>query len=124
MRWMRNIPLHSSSWTTAVKNRYVIPNGVRRALQQRSWSICSMARKACEYYVYLLASRSGTLYVGVTNDLVRRVWQHKQVTNDGFTKRYRIDRLVRAESGGDVLGAIAREKQVRPGEGTRKLLCA
>lgn len=72
-----------------------------------------MARKACEYYVYLLLSRSGTLYVGVTNDLVRRVWQHKQGTNDGFTKRYRINRLVWFESGGDVLGAIAREKQIK-----------
>ncbi len=72
-----------------------------------------MARKAREYYVYLMASRSGTLYVGVTNDLVRRVWQHKQGINDGFTKRYGINRLVWFESGGDVLGAIAREKQIK-----------
>lgn len=72
-----------------------------------------MARKAREYYVYLMASRSGTLYVGVTNDLVRRVWQHKQGTNVGFTKRYGINRLVWFESGGDVLGAIAREKQIK-----------
>ena len=61
----------------------------------------------------MLSSRSGTLYVGVTNDLVRRIWQHKQGTNDGFTKRYRINRLVWFESGGDVLGAIAREKQIK-----------
>jgi putative endonuclease len=72
-----------------------------------------MARKACEYYVYLLSSRSGTLYVGVTNDLVRRVWQHKQGTSDGFTKRYGINRLVWFESGGDVIGAIEREKQIK-----------
>ena len=72
-----------------------------------------MARKAHEYYVYLLASHSGALYVGVTNDLIRRVLQHKQETNDGFTKRYRINRLVWFESGGDVLGAITREKQIK-----------
>lgn len=72
-----------------------------------------MARMAREYFVYMLSSRSGTLYVSVTNGLVRRVWQHKQGTNDGFTKRYRIDRLVWLESGGDVLGAIAREKQIK-----------
>ena len=72
-----------------------------------------MARKAYEYYVYLLASRSGTLYVGMTNDLVRRVWQHKQGLNNGFTKCYRINRLVWFESGGDVLGAIEREKQIK-----------
>jgi putative endonuclease len=72
-----------------------------------------MARKAHEYYVYLLASHSGALYVGVTNDLIRRVLQHKQGTNDGFTKRYRINRLVWFESGGDVLGAITREKQIK-----------
>jgi len=72
-----------------------------------------MARMAREYFVYMLSNRSGTLYVGVTNDLVRRVWQHKQGTNDGFTKRYRIDRLVWLESGGDVLVAIAREKQIK-----------
>lgn len=73
----------------------------------------NMARMAREYFVYILSSRSGTLYTGVTNDLVRRVWQHKQGTNDGFTKRYRINRLVWFESGGDVGTAIEREKQIK-----------
>ena len=72
-----------------------------------------MARMAREYFVYMLSSKSGTLYVGVTNDLVRRVWQHRQGSSDGFTKRYRINRLVWFESGGDVLEAIAREKQLK-----------
>ena len=80
-----------------------------------------MTRKVKEYYVYLLSSRSGTLYVGVTSDLVRRVWQHKQATNDGFTKRYRIGRLVWFESGGDVLGAIAREKEIKAWRRDKKI---
>ena len=80
-----------------------------------------MTRKVKEYYVYLLSSRSGTRYVGVTNDLVRRVWQHKQATNDGFTKRYHIDRLVWFESGGDVLGAIALEKQIKAWRREKKI---
>jgi putative endonuclease len=47
------------------------------------------------YYVYLLASRrDGTLYVGVTNDLVRRVWQHKNGIVDGFTRKYNVHQLV------------------------------
>jgi len=73
----------------------------------------NMARMAREYFVYMLSSRSGTLYTGVTNDLIRRIWQHKQGTNDGFTKRYRINRLVWFESGSDVGAAIEREKQIK-----------
>jgi len=47
------------------------------------------------YYVYLLASdRNGTLYVGVTNDVVRRIYEHKSKVNPGFTRRYAVDRLV------------------------------
>jgi len=59
------------------------------------------------YDVYLLASkRNGTLYVGVTNDLVRRVWEHRNGLADGFTKRCRTHRLVWFEA------AILREKQI------------
>ena len=66
------------------------------------------------YYVYILASgRNGTLYVGVTNDLVRRVWEHKQKAVPGFTKRYGVDRLVWFESGNSIEAAIAREKQLK-----------
>jgi putative endonuclease len=66
------------------------------------------------YSVYILASeRNGTLYVGVTNDLVRRVWQHKQKDVPGFTKRYGVDKLVWFESGNSIESAIAREKQIK-----------
>ena len=66
-----------------------------------------------EYYVYILASRSGVLYTGVTNDLRRRVWEHKQKLIGGFTKRYNITRLVYYEETPDVKAAIAREKQIK-----------
>ena len=66
------------------------------------------------YYVYLLASqRNGTLYVGMTNDLVRRVWEHKNYVVEGFTKRYRVHTLVWFEATEDVSAAILREKQIK-----------
>jgi len=65
------------------------------------------------YYVYILASKSRRLYIGVTNDLERRVYEHKNKLADGFTKKYGIDRLVYYEEGGDVLFAIEREKQLK-----------
>ena len=66
-----------------------------------------------EYCVYILANRSGTLYVGVTNDLNRRLYEHKKKLLPGFTKRYNIDRLVYYEHTPDVGAAIAREKQIK-----------
>lgn len=65
------------------------------------------------YYVYLLASRSRALYVGVTNHLPRRVFEHRQHLVAGHTARYRIDRLVHFEATEDVHSAIAREKQIK-----------
>jgi putative endonuclease len=66
------------------------------------------------YYVYILASRrNGTLYVGVTNDLVKRVHEHKADFVQGFTKRYGVHSLVYYESTSDVASAIQREKQIK-----------
>jgi len=66
------------------------------------------------YYVYLLASgKHGTLYVGVTRDLVRRVYQHKTKATPGFTSRYEISRLVWFESYDDPTSAITREKEIK-----------
>ena len=67
-----------------------------------------------EYYIYILASRiGGTLYIGVTNDLVRRVFEHKNKLVSGFTKKYGVSRLVHFETFHDVRNAIAREKQLK-----------
>jgi putative endonuclease len=66
------------------------------------------------YYVYLLASRKhGTLYIGVTGDLVRRVYQHKTKAVGGFTSKYEVSRLVWFEACEDVTAAIAREKEIK-----------
>ena len=64
--------------------------------------------------VYILASKpNGTLYIGVTSDLPKRVWKHKNDSIDGFTKRYGVHRLVYFELHGDMLSAITREKQLK-----------
>ena len=64
--------------------------------------------------VYLLASaRNGTLYVGVTSDLVARIWQHREHVAGGFTKKYGVSRLVWYEMHGEMVEAIAREKQLK-----------
>ena len=65
------------------------------------------------YYVYILASRSRALYTGVTNDLRRRVWQHRVGWFEGHTKRYRITRLVHYETTDSVRAAITRERQIK-----------
>ena len=66
------------------------------------------------YYVYILASRKhGTLYIGITRDLVRRVYEHKNKVIKGFTSRYGVDRLVWFECYDDPTNAIAREKELK-----------
>jgi len=66
-----------------------------------------------EYYVYIMTNRSGTLYTGVTNNLQRRVYEHKHKLVTGFTAKYNITRLIYFESTPDVRSAIAREKQIK-----------
>ena len=64
--------------------------------------------------VYILASkRNGTLYVGVTSDLKKRVWEHKNDLVEGFTKRYGVHQLVYYELHGEIMSAIRREKQIK-----------
>lgn len=65
------------------------------------------------YYVYIMTNRSGTLYTGVTNDLERRVYEHKCGIGSKFAARYKTDRLVHFEQFPDVRDAIAREKQIK-----------
>ena len=65
-----------------------------------------------QYYVYILASHSRTLYVGVTNNLVQRLYHHRSAVR-GFVAKYRVYRLVHYEEHGHPLNAIAREKQIK-----------
>jgi len=66
-----------------------------------------------QYYVYIMTNKSRTLYTGVTNDLERRVYEHKQKLVPGFTAKYNIARLVYFEVTQDVQAAITREKQIK-----------
>ena len=67
-----------------------------------------------DYFVYIMASKKkGTLYIGVTNDLVRRVFEHKNDLIEGFTKKYKVHALVDYEHTNDVHSAIEREKTIK-----------
>ena len=74
------------------------------------------------YHFYIMASRSRTLYCGVTSKLEKRVWQHKSHRIPGFTDRYNIDRLVYCERYSDIRSAINREKQVKRWSRQKKLV--
>jgi putative endonuclease len=79
---------------------------------------------ACQqryYFVYIMTNRSKTLYTGVTNGLVRRVYEHKTKVNDGFTSRYKIDRLAYYERYTSIHQALAREKQIKGWRRIRKI---
>ncbi len=72
--------------------------------------------------VYILASgKNGTLYTGVTSDLVKRVWEHKQDLVDGFTKKYQVHYLVYYELCDDMQSAITREKLIKAGSRSKKV---
>ena len=74
-----------------------------------------------QYYVYLMASFQQTLYVGVTNNLERRVYEHKtKIHPQSFTARYNIDRLVYCETFNDIRDALAREKQIKSWRRSKK----
>lgn len=73
-----------------------------------------MFKTTHQYYIYILASqKNGTLYIGVTNDLERRVLEHKQKINEGFTSKYDVTRLVYFESFQYINDAILREKRLK-----------
>jgi putative endonuclease len=75
-----------------------------------------------QYYVYIITSKSNTvLYTGITNDLKRRIFEHKQELVPGFSKRYKVSKLVYYEQTNDVTSAILREKQIKAGSRKKKL---
>ena len=75
-----------------------------------------------QYYVYLLASkRNGTLYLGVTSNLIKRVYEHKNNLVSGFTQKYKVHNLVYYETTDDINSAITREKQLKRWKGAWKI---
>ena len=74
-----------------------------------------------EYFVYIMGSLSGTLYIGMTNSVYRRVLQHKAGETEGFSSKYHCDRLVYFESFDDVHKAIGREKQLKGWSRAKKI---
>jgi putative endonuclease len=74
------------------------------------------------YFVYIMTNRYNTvLYTGVTNDLRRRVLEHKSGQGGHFTSKYRVNKLVYYEAGSDIVAAIAREKQIKAGSRQKKI---
>jgi len=79
-------------------------------------------RKMKLYYIYILTNQNHTvLYIGVTNDLMRRVAEHKAGIHEAFTKRYKVDKLVYFEESPNIMQAIEREKQLKAGSRAKKL---
>ena len=75
-----------------------------------------------QYYIYILTNKSyGTLYIGVTNDLVRRVFEHKNKLVKGFTSKYEVTKLVYFEETADIYSALSREKQLKQ---SRNICCS
>jgi len=74
------------------------------------------------YYVYIMTNKNNTtLYAGVTSNLVKRVWQHKNKITKGFTSKYNLTKLVYYETGYSIDNAIAREKQIKAGSRKKKI---
>jgi len=95
-------------------SRFVIPSEVCEARNLRgAIGLLPVSEVMKRYWVYIVTNRAGTLYVGVTNDLQRRLWEHKNHLLPGFTSRYVIDRVVYVEETNDVTAAIEREKEIK-----------
>jgi len=91
-------------------------------LRMTWWRVRMTKMKATkQYYVYIMSNKSKTLYTGVTDDLERRVYQHKNKLIEGFTKKYKITILVYYEETTDIRSAIAREKQIKGWRRSKKI---
>lgn len=74
------------------------------------------------YYIYILTNKNNTvLYIGVTNNLIRRIWEHQEKLVEGFTKKYNLNKLVYYEMCEDAYEAISREKQLKGGSRKKKI---
>ena len=97
-------------WLSENKNFFVIPVSLCHSRESGNPEVMDTKN----YYVYILASkRNGTLYIGVTSDLKKRVFEHKNNIVEGFTKKYKVHNLVYYEQTKDIKSAIEREKRLK-----------
>lgn len=87
--------------------------GLRLRMAKWKQMLSFSYRNMKQYYIYIMTNKSKTLYIGVTDNLERRVYEHKNKLIEGFTKKYNITKLVYYEMTNDVLSAIEREKQIK-----------
>ena len=81
-----------------------------------------MTKKSRKYYVYFISNKTdSTIYIGVTNDLIRRIYEHKNKLIDGFSKKYNLTKLVYYEIYDSIEEAIKREKQLKAGSRQNKM---
>ncbi len=81
-----------------------------------------MTKQSKNYYIYIITNKkNGTLYTGVTNNLIRRIYEHKNKLVEGFSKKYSLDKLVYYEQYSTIEDAILREKQIKGGSRKKKL---
>ena len=86
------------------------------------WQSMAEANMHKQYYVYIMTNNSNqVLYTGITNNLKKRVYEHKEKLVEGFTKRYNVTKLVYFEISDDIQSAISREKQIKSGSRQRKI---
>lgn len=74
-----------------------------------------------QYCVYILTNKSGTLYIGVTSNLRKRIWEHKNKVVESFTQKYKIDKLIYFEQTENVMSALEREKQLKKWSRIKKI---
>jgi putative endonuclease len=89
--------------------------------QPQAKLVCRRYADLMQYYVYILANVSRTLYIGITNNLERRVYEHKNKLIPGFTRKYNLTMLVYFETTPDIRAALAREKQMKGWTRDKKL---
>lgn len=75
-----------------------------------------------QYYIYILRSNTGVLYIGITSNLIKRLWEHKNKLVKGFTNKYNVDKLIYYEIYEDAENAILREKQLKKWSRKKKIL--
>jgi putative endonuclease len=111
------VPLHASmgSFDSAKPNRFAL--GLAPLRMTIWWTM----RTEHKYFAYIVCSRSGTLYIGMTNSVFRRALEHKRGEVEGFASKYHCDRMVYYESFDDVHKAIAREKQLKGWRRSKKI---